>query len=104
MKIIPLAIRHGKMFLRHQAENFSLLTKIREVRKMTPQLKGDLSLLSVFLQNKIHETIYKNIIHENYFYEILFLFSKRFSIIQVFTALCVINTIEMAAFSILGSF
>ena len=64
MRIIPPTMRHGKIILRHQAENISVLTQIREVRKLALQLKfwGE---LSAFLQNEIHETDYKKKIHEN---------------------------------------
>ena len=86
------------MLLRHQAENFSVLTQIREVRKLAPQLKfwGE---LSAFLQNKIRESDFNIKIHEIHFYEMLVQFSKPFSIIQAFTALWAINNKEMAAFS-----
>ena len=73
-------MRHGKMLLRNQAKNISVLTHIWEVRKLPPQPKfrGE---LSAFLQNEIRESYYDKEIHKNRCYEILVLISKSFSII-----------------------
>ena len=79
-------MRHGKMLLRNQAENISVLTQIREVRKLAQELKfgGE---FSAFFQNKICESDYNMKIHEIHFYDMLAPFSKQFSIILAFTAL-----------------
>ena len=98
MKIIPPTMRPGKMLLRNQAENISVITQIWEVSKLPPQpiFWGE---LSTFLQNEIRESYYDEKIHENQFYEILVIFYNPFSIIQAFTSLWAMNNKEMAALS-----
>ena len=95
---ISPTMRHGKMFLRNEGENKSVLTPIWEGRILPPELKlcGE---GSAFFQNKICESDYNMKIHEIHFYEKLVPFSKQFSIILAFTALWAINNKEMAAFS-----
>ena len=73
---------HGKMLLRNQAENISVLTQIWGVRKLPqqPKFQGEFS-------KQIRESYNDKKIYENNFYEILVKFSEPFSIIQAFTAL-----------------
>ena len=59
---ISPTMRHGKMFLRNEGENKSVLTPIWEGRILPPELKlcGE---GSAFFQNKIHESYYDKEIH-----------------------------------------